>query len=252
MGCKAVAGIPVSETAQEFGVSRQCVYTQKQDVQNYMDALGDPQAPTPSIHINERFIKRMVLSLSLDCHASAEGIQRTFSSVLGMKLSIGKISSILKEASGRAQSFDSQVPLDTITQGANDEIFQENMPVLTGIDPESTYVYLLAGANDRTAGTWELQLEGCKEHGLDLKVSISDAGVGLTAGIPRAFPDISVQPDIFHELRPIGAVSRLERKAYGLIEKEAGLEMRARGKRPQKKTQGRLEQIRPKTEHAAD
>ena len=88
----------------------------------------------------------MVLSLSLDCHASMEGIRRTFSSVLGLNQSAGKISSILAEASERAEIFDSSIPLDGITQGANDEIFQGNVPVLTGIDAESTYVYLLAEA----------------------------------------------------------------------------------------------------------
>ena len=44
-----------------------------------------------------------------------------------------------------------------------------------------------------------------KDHGLELDVSISDAGTGLTAGIPRVFPEAAIQPDVFHELRPLGA-----------------------------------------------
>lgn len=251
MGCKAAAGIPVSEIAQEFQASREWVYQQKERVQNHIDSIDNGPGPVPSISLDGRFEKRMILSLSLDCHASAEGIQRTFSSVFGMHVSIGKISSVLEEASERAQLFDSQVPLGSITQGANDEIFQGDTPVLTGIDPESTYTYLLAEAGDRSADTWELYMEDCKDRGLDLKVSISDAGTGLTAGIPRAFPDTCIQPDVFHELRPIGAeVSRLERKACKLIEKEAGLERRACGKRPQKKTREQLAGIRPEVRDA--
>ena len=90
-------------------------------------------------------------------------------------------------------------------------------------------------------------MEERKEQGLRLQVSISDAGTGLNAGIPKAFPDICVQPDIFHELRPIGAeVARLERKAEKLISDETGLEKRACGKRPQKKTLEQLCQIHEK------
>ena len=162
-----------------------------------------------------------------------------------------EISSIIREASERAELFDRGIPLDGIVQGANDEIFQGSVPVLTGIDAESTYVYLLAEAGDRSADTWQLFMEDQKEHGLGLKVSISDAGTGLNAGIPRAFPGICVQPDIFHELRPVGAeVARLERKAEKLIADETGLEERAHGRRPRKKTMEQLGQIHEKVELA--
>lgn len=253
MGCRAAAGTPVTRIAEEARVSRQCVYQQKSRVLDYVDSLDSGQASAPSIPVDKRFVKRMVLSLSLDCRATAEGIQRTFSTVLNMHISIGEISAILQEASSRAQLFDSQVPLDSISQGANDEIFQGNTPILTGIDPESTYIYLLAEAGDRSADTWELYMEECKDHGLSLDVSISDAGTGLTAGIPRAFPDICVQPDVFHELRPLGAeVSRLERKACRLVEKEAALQKRAQGKHPRKKTQVQLETVRVETGQAVE
>lgn len=138
-GCKAAAGIHVLEISEE---------------------------PVLSINIDKGFIKRMVLSLSLDCHASMEGIRRTFASAFGLHISYGKISSILAEASERAEQSDAGIPLDNITQGANDEIFQGDVPVLTGIDAESTYVYLLAEADDRSADTWQLFMEDCKERGL--------------------------------------------------------------------------------------
>lgn len=68
-------------------------------------------------------------------------------------------------------------------------------------------------------------------------------------GIPKAFPDISIQPDVFHELRPVGAeVARLERKAEKPISQEAELEKRARGTNPGKKTLEQLSQIHAKVE----
>lgn len=251
LGCKAAAGISVSDISKETQISRTYIYQQKATVQNYMESLDKAEDHVFSINIDKGFIERMVLSLSLDCHASTEGIQRNFASVFGLHISYGKISSILAEASERAEQFDAGIPLEGITQGANDEIFQGNIPVLTGIDTESTYVYLLSEAGDRSADTWQLFMEDQKEQGLALDVSISDAGTGLNAGIPKAFPDICVQPDIFHELRPIGAeVARLERKAEKLISDEAVLEKRACGKRPQKKTLEQLGQIHEKVDAA--
>lgn len=251
IGCRAAAGIPVAEISKDSQISREWVYHQKNCVLDYIQSLDSESGCLPSIIMDTNFIERMVLSLSLDCSASIDGIRRTFSSVLGLQISSGKISSIIAEAARRAESFDSSVPLDGITQGANDEIFQGNVPVLTGIDAESTYVYLLAEAGDRSADTWQLFMEDRKEHGLGLEVNISDAGTGLNAGIPKAFPDICVQPDIFHELRPLGAeVGRLERRAEKLIADEAGLEKRAEGKRPHKKTLEQLGRIHEKVEQA--
>ncbi len=251
IGCKAAAGISVSEISRDSQVSREWVYQQKICVLDYIQSLDNESGCFPSIVMDKRFIERLVLSLSLDCSASTDGIRRTFSSVFGLQISSGKISSIIREASERAELFDSGIPLDGITQGANDEIFQGNVPVLTGIDAESTYVYLLAEAGDRSADTWQLFMEDRKEHGLGLRVGISDAGTGLVAGIPKAFPDVCVQPDIFHELRPLGVeVGRLERRAEKLISDEDGLEKRACGKRPRKKTLEQLAGIHEKVELA--
>lgn len=251
LGCRAAAGIPVSDISKETQISRTYTYQQKASVQNYMESLDKAENHVLSINIDKGFIERMVLSLSLDCHASAEGIQRNFASVFGLHISYGKISSIIEDASKRAERFDAGIPLEGITQGANDEIFQGNIPVLTGIDTESTYVYLLTAAGDRSADTWQLFMEERREYGLGLEVSISDAGTGLNAGIPKAFPDICVQPDIFHELRPVGAEqARLERKAEKRIADESALEKRASGKRPQKKMLERLSQIHEKADMA--
>ncbi len=251
IGCRAAAGIPVAEISKDLQISREWVYQQKKCVLDYIQSLDSENGCFPSIIMDNRFVERMVLSLSLDCSASIDGIRRTFSSVPGLKISSGKISSIIAEAARRAEVFDNSIPLDGIAQGANDEIFQGNVPVLTGIDAESTYVYLLAEAGDRSADTWQLFMEDRREHGLELEVSISDAGTGLNAGIPKAFPGICVQPDVFHELHPVGAeVARLERKAEKLTADEAGLEKRARGKHPRKKTLEQLEQIHEKVEEA--
>lgn len=72
-------------------------------------------------------------------------------------------------------------------QGANDELFDAgDHPVLTGVDVESTYIYLMLDMNDRKGETWELAMETLKDLGLNLKVAISDAGSGLLKGVTAA------------------------------------------------------------------
>ncbi len=245
LGCKALGGQPVRELSKESGVSRTWIYQQKEDVTQYASMLDEQEEAHRSIQVTEQFIERLALSLALDCRGPLEGIERTFRSVIGVNLSIGKISAILNDASRRAVEFDRSILLDMIRQGANDEIFQCSEPVLTGIDVESTYIYLLEPALDRTGETWQLYMEDCKERGLELDVNISDAGSGLQAGIPKAFPEISMQADVFHALRPIGAeIASAERRVYRLIAKEYDLEERVQGARPRKKTREQLEQVR--------
>jgi hypothetical protein len=168
-----------------------------------------------------------------------------------MSVSAGYISNVINEASVRAQSFDDQVDLSGIIQGANDEIFQCGSPVLVGMDPESTYTYLLEEASDRSAETWETYLEDRKDRGLALEVSINDGGTGLMAGIPKAFPNAEIQTDTFHTLYTMGKeISKIERKAYSLIKGEQALEENLSGKRPRKKNEIALEEIKPKTTEA--
>jgi hypothetical protein len=253
VGCKAISGVAVKELAKETNMSRQYIYTQKAAVMRHIDSLEAEPMGRKTIVVTELWRVREILSLALNCHSSIEGIWRHFEDVYGTRISIGYISGVLKKASKNAQEFDESIRLENICQGANDEIFQGDTPVLTGIDPVSTYIYLLAEAGDRTAESWQVFLEDRKDHGLNLKVSISDAGAGLMSGIPRVYPEVEIQPDTFHAMSPIGKeISKLERKAYAQISKEDELIRRSQGQRPQKKTIEQLEQIRSKVQEAVD
>ena len=76
------------------------------------------------------------------------------------------------EVSRCPECFDAGIPLEGITQGANDEFFQGNIPVLTWIDTESTYVYFLSEAGDRSADTWQLFMEEQKGQWLRDRKSV--------------------------------------------------------------------------------
>lgn len=246
-------GQPVKDISEQSGMHRSYVYEQKNKVETFLANLDKNMPETPIITITPKVKDRLIISMALDCGSSIEGIQRALWSSLRIKTSIGHISGVLKEAARRADELDSKINLGGIHQGANDEIFQCNKPVLTGIDPETSYIYLMEEATDRTAETWQIYMEDCIERGLALETTINDGGSGLNAGIPKAFPKITVQADTFHALHGLGKeINKAERKAEALIKAEADLETRVKGLRPQQKTKDKLESIRPKVKEQID
>lgn len=179
----------------------------------------------------------MIISLALDGTSSEEGIQRILENNFQKHVSIGKISQILNQAATRAAEFDESVDLSGIRQGANDEIFQCGNPVLTGVDADTGYVYLLQPTADRTADTWENAMNICRARNLELDVSISDCGTGLLGGIPKAFPDACIQPDLFHFLMELGKeISSQERNVYAMLTDYYKYEEALSGQRVHEKT----------------
>ena len=226
IACAALATDSASDLAQKYQISRQYVYELKSlvsDLKSNSDSaasmLYQRFFPDQQIIVaDDSLFEKMVLSLALDGTSSIEGIQRVLENVFHHHISTGSISAILNRAADRAEEFDRSVDLSNICQGANDEIFQCRTPVLTGIDPESTYIYLLEEAPDRSADSWDAAMRTCKNRNLNLEVSISDFGTGLLAGIPKAFPEIQFQGDLFHWLMELGKeISSRERKTYALL-----------------------------------
>ena len=251
-GCQALSGKPVTEISDETGMSREYIYQQKAKVLQYANLLDNNEPEAPLLGLDKRTIDRIILSLAFDCQSPISGIVRFFENAIGkVTVSAGYISGVITEAAKRAQAFDDQIDLSGIRQGANDEIFQCGVPVLTGIDPESTFTYLLEEASDRTAETWGLYLDDRKGHGLNLETSINDGGTGLMAGIPKTFPDVEIQADTFHVAYDMGKeIAKLERKAYKLIKSEYALEENLAGKKPRAKNKEALSEIQPKVAEA--
>jgi len=232
-------------------MNRSYIYNQKEKVKNYVESLDEKPTDATTIVLDTKLKQRLILSMALDCASSIEGIQRALESSIGLKVSQGYISGVINEAARRAQAYDDTINLEGIRQGAHDEIFQCGTPILTGIDPETSYTYLLEEGKDRTAETWQIYMEDCKSRGLELETTINDGGTGLNAGIPKAFPEITVQADTFHALQGMSReVNKAERKAESAIKTTTELEKRVQGQRPQQKTKEKLEKAKPAVEEA--
>ena len=227
------------------------MYEQKSKVAKQATGQENTVRDTPVLVLDKAAIERIILILTLECQSPNSGIQSFFEVICGINVSAGRISSVIKEAAQRAQAYDDTIDLSGISQMAIDEIFQCGKPILTGVDPVSTYNFLLEEAADRTADTWAIYLEDRKDKGLNPETSINDGGTGLMAGLPQVFPDIEIQADTFHALQGMGKeVQKLERAAYKLISGEAGLKEKLAGKRPRAKHNESLAGIQAKMDGA--
>lgn len=74
-----------------------------------------------------------------------------------------------------------------------DELFQSNRPVLTGVDADSTYCFLLEAVSHRDEDTWGYYLLELEQQGLNPDYTIADAGKGIRAGQKAAFLEFRIQ-----------------------------------------------------------
>ena len=160
--------------------------------------------PETVILVTRTFVHRCVMALSMYCRAPVEGILAFFDLVIGQHISKGTIWRIRSEAVSKAKEFDEQISLKGIREIAVDEIFQNDQPILTVVDLESGYAPIICPAEDRSGETWQQTLKQYEERGLSPELSINDGGSGLLCGLKKTYPEVVIQPDIFHLLQELG------------------------------------------------
>jgi hypothetical protein len=101
------------------------------------------------IEINETLIKRTIVSCAVECKGSIENIQAHIENIYEVHISEGNISNILNEAAKKAKTFNEWIKLDEIKIRVSDEIFQAGDPVLVGVEPINTFVYLMVSSKKR-------------------------------------------------------------------------------------------------------
>jgi hypothetical protein len=222
-GCKAFAGMPVKKLAEEAGINREFIYTQKTKLKEILkNGFRAQQQNEQVLILDDKTINKTIIVCMLICKASCSDTQEFIEIIYGIHISIGKISQVINEAALKAKEWNSSIKLSNISTGANDEIFQANKPVLVGVEPISTFVYLMEEAENRDSTTWGyMLLEKEKQQGLHLETSVNDGGKGLNKGIKEAYPDCEIQADVFHaELDISSGLAGLEKDAYKAIKAE--------------------------------
>lgn len=226
---KVLAGTNVSALARQENVSRPFLYRQAEKADAALEQAFDPAPEDDTVLFNfpvsRTMIRIIVLVLLLRCHSSYHGVIGFFADVFGYrKLSLGTIHNIMANAVEKARGINAGEDLSRIRVGAHDEIFQGD-PVLVGMDPKSSYCYLLAQEKNRDATTWGVHLLDCSARKLNLEHVVADAGKGLRAGQTEAWPGVPCWGDVFHPLREFGQMTTyLDNRAVGAINKTYQLE----------------------------
>ena len=226
--------IPVTELSGEYQVSRNFLYELSQKASNGLDNLffspDDEERQKDKkilyyIPVTKSWLDQVVVALVLLCRSSFRRVMEFFQDILDKSISIGTVHNIIHKAVSDAQQINSKQDLSRIKAGSHDELFQSRSPVLTGIDLDSTYCYLLALETHRDADTWGVHLLDLLAQGLHPNYTIADGGLGLRAGQSIALPSVPCFSDVFHALyETTKTVIYLENQAYASIAKREELE----------------------------
>jgi hypothetical protein len=153
--------------------------------------------------VTKAWLPQGVLGLMLLCHSSFRGVIAFFRDLLDGPVSLGSVHAIVRQAVSVAQQITAAQDLSRVRASSHDELFQAGLPVLAGIDLESTYCDLLAPVAHRDAETWGIHLLDLAEQGLHPDYTVADGGRGWRAGQALVWPEVPCDGDVFHGLQEL-------------------------------------------------
>ncbi len=210
-------------------MSRKFLYQQKDIAQKALNTAFDKSERDNEVlyylPVTPKWIFQLILALILICHCSYRGIKELLRDLFDYSLSIGTIHNRVIEATEKARNINQAQDLSSIDVGLLDELFQGSRPILTGVDADSTYCFLLEAVSHRDEDTWGYYLLKAEEQGLNPDYTIADAGKGIRAGQKAAWGDIPCHGDVWHILDQCDALCRnLAKKAQGTTTQREQLE----------------------------
>lgn len=213
---------PIKQLAADHDVSRKFVYQQAAKAKDALQEAFAPAIPADqevlfTIPVTKRWLRRCIIALLLITHCSYRGVIEFLRDIMSYSLSVERVHAIAHEAMEQARQ-QPQPPLNHVRNGAHDEIFQTQKPVLVGVDVASTYCYLLSLEEHRDAVTWGVRLLELQQRGFNPDSIICDGGSGLQAGQELALPGTPRRGDVFHAFQETeGLVAYLHNRAYDAI-----------------------------------
>jgi len=217
---EALAGTQtITRLAQEHEVSRKFVRQQADKAEQALDEAFANTEPNDEVlfhlAVSKRWLRAFVLAQLLIGRSSYRGVQELLRDLFNVKISLGQIHNLARLAMERARPFNEKADLGNVRIGAHDEMFQRRVPVLTGIDVDSTYCYLLSVEAQRDGETWGIRLLELQDRGFNPEAIIGDGGSGLQAGQALAMPATPRRGDVFHAFQETEElVIFLENRAY--------------------------------------
>ena len=193
---------PISHLAKQEQVSRKFLYQQKEIAEGALKTAFDkPEKEREVLYylpVTQQWLFQLILALILICHCSYRGIKELLRDLFDYSVSIGTIHNRVIEAVQKARKINQDQDLSPIKVPLLDELFEGNQPVLTGVDSDSTYCFLLEAVEHRDEDTWGWYLLEASAQGLNPDYTIADAGSGIRAGQKAAWGDIACHGDVWH------------------------------------------------------
>lgn len=223
--------MPITLIAKEEQVSRKFVYQQKAIAQQALDKAFEKKEPEQEVlyylPITHKWIFQFILALILICHCSYRGVKELLRDLFDYSLSIGTIHNRAMRAVEKARKINQNQDLSSIDVALLDELFHGPRPVLTGVDADSTYCFLLEAVSHRDEDTWGYYLLEASAQGLNPDYTIADAGKGIRAGQKAAWENIPCHGDVWHMFDQCEALCRnLAKKAQGATTQREKLEQK--------------------------
>ncbi|MEM8781045.1 MAG: hypothetical protein AAGF26_19745 [Cyanobacteria bacterium P01_G01_bin.49] len=192
----------VSHIARNEKVSRKFVYQQKNIAQNALNQAFKKEEKSEEVlyhlPVTRKWIFQLILGLIFICRSSYRGVVELLRDLFDYPISIGTIHNRVQEVVPVARKINKSADLSPIKVASIDEIFQSNRPILTGVDNESSYCFLLEETQRRDEDTWGWYLLEATELGLDPNYIIADAGKGIRAAHKAVWENKVFQGDVWH------------------------------------------------------
>ena len=222
---------PITQIASQEQVSRKFVYQQKaiaiEALSNAFEKKEQENEVLYYLPITQQWIFQLILALILICHCSYRGIKELLRDLFDYSIGVGTIHNRVVKAVEKAQNINQNQDLSSIKVPLLDELFQGPRPVLTGVDSDSTYCFLLELVEHRDEDTWGYYLLEAESQGLNPDYTIADAGKGIRAGQKAAWGDKPCHGDVWHMFDQCNALCRnLAKKAQGATTQREKLEQK--------------------------
>jgi hypothetical protein len=231
----------VTLLSRQAGVSRQTLYSWAEQGRVALEQAFTASAPerprTPAL-------ERQVLSLLVETHGSARGIQAALWQVARQRVSLGTISAIIQDAQRRALAWMSRQAPPTSRPLALDEMYGNDRrgAYLHVVDTASWAVWAAEGPVAVDAESWTLVLWLAQARGLRWHATVSDGGGAIEAARRAVDPTGQHARDVWHVLHTCAQVQgRLDRWVTTLEGRTASVARQAarlaagqrpRGRRP--------------------
>ena len=177
--------------------------------------------------ITQQWIFQLILALILICHCSYRGIKELLRDLFDYSIAIGTIHNRVMTAVPKARNINQNQDLSSIKVPLLDELFQGFRPVLTGVDSDSTYCFLLELVEHRDEDTWGYYLLEAEEQGINPDYTIADAGKGIRAGQKASWENMPCHGDVWHMFGQCDSLCRnLAKKAQGATTQREKLEQK--------------------------